>query len=76
MADAPREPTRTTPRWVKVFVIVTIIVVVLGVVIFLVSGGQHGPGRHLPGGGSGETPPPGVTEDGGHTPPPGIDHGG
>jgi hypothetical protein len=76
MADSTREPTRAKPRWVKVFVIVTVIAVVLGVVIFLVSGGQHGPGRHLPGGSSGETSPPGVTEDGGHTPPPGIDHGG
>ena len=77
MADTPRpcdSGPRTTPRWVKVFVIVAIVVVVLGVAIFLLSGGQHGPGRHLPGGGGSDTPP-GATENGDHTPPPGIDHG-
>jgi hypothetical protein len=62
MSDATHEPPRTTPRWVKVFVIVTIVLVVLGVVIFLISGGQHGPARHVPGGGGGDTPSPAVSE--------------
>ena len=78
MADTPRPSDtrpRTTPRWVKIFVIVAIVVVVVGVAVFLLSGGQHGPGRHVPGGSEG-SPPPEATEDGGHSPPPGIDHGG
>jgi len=35
------------PRWVKVFVITTLALVLLMVVVMLLSGGQHGPGRHL-----------------------------
>jgi hypothetical protein len=38
----------TTPRWVKVFGIVLIALVLLVVMVLLVSGGDHGPGRHLP----------------------------
>jgi hypothetical protein len=55
-----------TPRWVKVFGLIALIVVVLFVVVLLVRGGDHGPGRHSPGGGP-DTPgehtgsPPGVT---------------
>ncbi len=63
MADPPRpaEPKpHTTPRWVKVFAIVTAALVVLVVVMALLGGGQHGPSRHLPG----DNPPPG-----GHRPP-------
>ena len=48
----------STPRWVKVFGIITF-VVVLVVVVMLLIGGEHGPSRHLPGG---DTP-------GDHTPP-------
>lgn len=36
------------PRWVKVFGLVVIGLVVLAVVLMLVNGGEHGPGRHLP----------------------------
>jgi hypothetical protein len=55
-----------TPRWVKVFGAVALVIVVL-FVILLVSGrgGGHGPGRHAPGSGT----------SGGHTgPPPGVTH--
>ena len=34
------------PRWVKVFLITAAALVVLMVALMLVSGGQHGPGRH------------------------------
>jgi hypothetical protein len=34
------------PRWVKVFVIVAAVVLVLMVLAMLITGGQHGPGRH------------------------------
>jgi hypothetical protein len=40
----------STPRWVKVFVIITIILVLLFVILQFVSGGEHGPRRHLPSG--------------------------
>jgi hypothetical protein len=36
------------PRWVKVFWVVGILVALM-VVVMLVSGGKHGPGRHLGG---------------------------
>ena len=71
MADAPgpdRESLTGTPRWVKVFGVIALVVVVLFVVVMLIGGGEHGPGRHTPGGGS-DTPR-------GHTgPPPGFEHG-
>jgi hypothetical protein len=40
-----------TPRWVKVFGIIVIVLVLLlgGLVLF--GGGEHGPGRHIPPGG-------------------------
>ena len=42
-----------TPRWVKVFGVVTIALAVLFIIV-MVAGGEHGPGRHLsPGGGPG-----------------------
>ena len=45
-----RESARSAvalPRWVKVFLIIAAVLVVLMVAVMLVSGGQHGPGRHL-----------------------------
>jgi hypothetical protein len=39
--------TAGVPRWVKVFVITALGLAILMVVVMLVSGGQHGPGRHL-----------------------------
>jgi hypothetical protein len=63
-----RASTTGTPRWVKVFGLVALVVVVLFVVVMLVGGGEHEPGRHTPGGGS-DIP-------GGHTgPPQGFEHG-
>jgi hypothetical protein len=35
------------PRWVKVFVITALGLALLMVVLMLLSGGRHGPGRHL-----------------------------
>jgi ABC-type transporter Mla subunit MlaD len=35
-----------TPRWVKLFGIITVVVLLLFVVMLL--GGGHGPGRHKP----------------------------
>jgi hypothetical protein len=34
------------PRWVKIFVVVAAVVVLLMVAVMLMTGGQHGPGRH------------------------------
>jgi hypothetical protein len=63
-----RGSTSGTPRWVKVFGLIALLVVVLFVVVMLIGGGEHGPGRHAPGGGS--------HMPGGHTgPPAGFEHG-
>ncbi|MFT8323303.1 MAG: hypothetical protein ABF649_20775 [Bacillus sp. (in: firmicutes)] len=43
---APESP-HSTPRWVKVFGIIVIVLVLLVVIIMIISGGKHGPGRHL-----------------------------
>lgn len=53
--DSPGPPG--APRWVKVSAIVALIVVLLFVVVVLISGGQHGPGRHMPQPGVGELRP-------------------
>jgi hypothetical protein len=51
MAD-PSPPPRSrppgAPRWVKLLAIVALVLVVI-VIVALVSGGEHGPRRHLPG---------------------------
>lgn len=46
MADPPVYPdsNRDTPRWVKVFGIVAVVVVLLFVMLHLT--GEHGPGLH------------------------------
>lgn len=42
-----------TPRWVKVFGIVALVLVVVLVVIMATGvGGEHGPRRHMPSGGA------------------------
>jgi hypothetical protein len=41
-----RGPSTGVPRWVKVFVVVAVALAVLGVVVMLLVGGDHGPGRH------------------------------
>ena len=87
MADAPRYrdtgddtsvgpdggSTTGAPRWVKVSGVIVLVLVVLFVVLKLTGlGGEHGPGRHSPGGGSDTT----SDTPGGHTaPPPGVTHG-
>jgi|GEM_PF-5284133 hypothetical protein len=40
---------RGRPRWVTVFGIVALVLVAV-VAVFFLRGGEHGPGRHLPGG--------------------------
>ena len=50
-SEAGRRSTEGTPRWVKVFGIVAVVVVLLFVVL-LFAGGPHNPGRHLGTGGS------------------------
>ncbi len=62
MVDRPPYPG--TPRWVKVFGIIAIAVVLLAVILmFIPHGGPggHGPWRHT---GQGDTPPSNVTEQG------------
>ena len=64
---ANRPPYPGTPRWVKVFGIIAIVVVLL-VVIMLLTG--HGPGRHAPSGeAGGQVATSSVME--GHAPPEG-----
>jgi len=60
-----REPTTGTPRWVKLFGIVALALVLVVVVMLVAGGGQHGPGRHSGSAESGAA--------GGHKPPAG-DH--
>ena len=50
---ANRPPYPGTPRWVKVFGIIVIVVVLLVVAGMFISGGEHGPGRHTPSGSAG-----------------------
>jgi hypothetical protein len=72
MADSPPYPG--TPRWVKVFGIIALVVVLLFVILMFTRGpgGRHGPGRHSPGGDA-----PGASSTGGHIPPSGVtEHGG
>jgi hypothetical protein len=56
MAQTPLEPghgsTSGTPRWVKVFGIITLVLVLL-FVISLLAGVRHGPGLHTPSGDAG-----------------------
>ena len=48
-----RESTTSAPRWVKVFGIIFVVMVLLFVILHLTRGPHH-PGRHMPGG---DTPP-------------------
>jgi hypothetical protein len=78
MAEPPRygeSKRHTRPRWVKVsLIIVTVLVLIVAALFFSGVGGDHGPGRHLPGGGGDSAPAPGATDPVGHKPPPGVDH--
>jgi hypothetical protein len=52
MADSPPIPDSNgdtgTPRWVKLFGIIALVVILL-FVILLLTRGSHGPGRHMRG---------------------------
>ena len=49
------------PRWVKVFGIIALILILLVVALMATGlGGGHGPGRHLPSGTGGHIPPSSV----------------
>ena len=71
MADPPAHPeaeadgsSTGTPRWVKVFAVIALVVVVLFVVLLLTGG--HGPRRHtLSGAPGGHEAPSSVTQYGG-----------
>jgi hypothetical protein len=56
MAQTPLEPghgsTSGTPRWVKVFGIIALVLILL-FVISLLTGARHGPGMHTPSGDAG-----------------------
>ena len=68
MADRPPYPG--TPRWVKVFGVVVIVLVLLFAAGMFIAGGGHGSGRHAPSGDAGgQGPSPGVMR--GHAPPEG-----
>jgi hypothetical protein len=41
-----------TPRWVKVFALIAIVLIAL-VAVVLIAGGDHGPGRHASAGEAG-----------------------
>jgi hypothetical protein len=58
------EPTLGTPRWVTLFGSIALVVLLLFVMLLLTRGpGGHGPGRHIPFGGSGGRTPPQVATD-------------
>jgi len=53
-----RDSTAGTPRWVKLFGIIALLVMLLFVILMVAGGGRHGPGRHLRSGGTrGQTAP-------------------
>lgn len=59
MTDPAPEQPPDRPKWVKASLVVTLIVAAVVVLIVILSGGEHGPGRHLPGGdGPGNHAPP------------------
>jgi hypothetical protein len=64
-AEPPRDSTGT-PRWVKAFGIIAIVVVLLFVIMLVAGGGRHGPARHRlsDSGPGGQSPLSGVTEGG------------
>jgi len=70
-----RRSTTGPPRWVKVFGIIGLVLVLLVVVLLLAGGGGHGPSRHTSSGDVGDQTPPSVVKAsgglGGHKPPAG-----
>jgi hypothetical protein len=55
-----------TPRWVKAFGIIAIVVALLFVILLVAGGGRHGPGRHraFSGAPEGQAPSAGTTVGG------------
>lgn len=56
MAEPSRYPDSTPPtrpRWVKVLGIIVLVVVLLAIIVMVAGGGEHGPGRHTGGAGTG-----------------------
>jgi hypothetical protein len=48
-SDSSSSGETGTPRWVKVFGIIALIVVVAFIILMFIRGpGGHGPGRHMP----------------------------
>ena len=45
-APRPGRPRAATPRWVKVFGLIALMLVLV-VIVLLLAGGDHGPGRHF-----------------------------
>jgi hypothetical protein len=67
---AGRGSTTRMPRWVKIFLIIGLLLVLLFVVGKVTGvGGEHGPGRH---GRGDDTPSSVVNHDDGHRPP--VEH--
>jgi hypothetical protein len=51
VARPTEERPPSTPRWVKLSGIIVIVLILLVIILKLTGiGGNHGPGRHLPGG--------------------------
>ncbi len=47
--EADRGSSYSTPRWVKVFGIIALVLVLLIAIVLITGlGGEHGPGRHTP----------------------------
>jgi hypothetical protein len=68
--DSPDDPG-STPRWVKVFGFIALVLILLvGVVMLTGGGGGHGPGRHAPPASVTEIPASSA-DPGGHPPPEG-----
>ena len=47
ISDGPAHIPAGIPRWVKIFLIVAAAALVLLILAMMISGSQHGPGRHL-----------------------------
>jgi hypothetical protein len=57
MSDSSSSRPPPVPRWVKTLAMVAAVIVII-IVIALVSGGEHGPGRHRSGLDSANHTPP------------------
>jgi hypothetical protein len=45
--SADPSPSSGVPRWVKIFALIAVVLIVLFVLVQVATGGKHGPGRHL-----------------------------